>query len=464
MAANPCLTEIKGQTIDTAGLRALGRANGSVLTVVEFNDCKADDAGIEGLCKGCPHLKKLNLSKDVGDDFDLIEPASFTDEAVRSIAKYCPEVEVLSLEAWSYITDLSMEHLRQLAELKELNLTHCTGLSSAGVQSLLRANQSFKSIMLADKTPCCGPNFVDTALLTCIGSQCPNLTKLHVAAPANSTITNAALRAVIGGCPLLEDLRFQGVGACSNIFDLSALVSCCPRLERLYLASVRFTGDDLIRLCQARPGLLSLELFVNHITDAGIRAIAAYCHKLQKFGLGSSSVSQDAICTLFTRCVDLRTIRCNDNELMTDRSVTTLLQCCTNLKSLVLSNSRLTDVSMMAIAMYGKCLEDLQLYDLDQVTDESLILISRHCKRLKTICLSECELITARCGRALIANGKQLEQLRFNECPKIDDDECTFWSEVDELRCKGMGYRGLRILGCYMSDINGGWSDDEGDE
>lgn len=452
-AANPYLTEIKGKTINTEGLVALGQLAGSLLTSVEFDDCEACDIGIEGLCKGSPRLEKLNLSKDLGDNFDLINQALFTDEAVRSIATYCPEVESRSLEAWPEITDQSMEHLKQLPNLRELNLNHCTELTSAGVQGLLKTNQSLKELILSDKTPCCGPAFVDAALLTCIGHHCPNLTKLHVAPAPNSNISNAALRAVIGGCPLLEDLRFRGELGGANFIDLPTLASRCPRLERLYLSRVRFTGDELTRFCQACPGLLSLELFVDHITDAEIRGVATHCHKLQHFGLGSF-VSEEAMCALFTSCVELRTI--SGYTLLTDHTVTTLLQSCPHLRSLELSGyrqpSRLTDVSMMAIAMYGMSLEDLHLSNMDRVTDESLILISRHCKELKTICLSECKLITARCARALIANCKQLEQIRFNLCPKIDDDECAFWDEVDELKSNGMGYRGLRILGCYESD------------
>lgn len=117
----PNLTEISGTNINTDGLRALGRLNGSCLSSISFAliVCKNNDTldiVIDTLCKGSPNLKRLVC----------VSPnTSRTDVAVQSIVQYCPHIEALSLKNWYNVTDISMIYLARLSSLREIDLSQC---------------------------------------------------------------------------------------------------------------------------------------------------------------------------------------------------------------------------------------------------------------------------------------------------------------------------------------------------
>lgn len=169
----------------------------STLTSIEFTKAKLSGVGLTRISTGCPYLKKLLLACGNGRDV--------TDEAVRSLAK-CPKLERLSLLHWTKITDASIITLISLSMLKEINLSRCSGLTSGGVQSLLKSNRNLRVIILSSYMYYRSCKFCDYSLLNCIGECCPNLREFAVKIDPESMVLEAFLITLFKGCPLLEKL------------------------------------------------------------------------------------------------------------------------------------------------------------------------------------------------------------------------------------------------------------------
>ena len=192
--------------VNTQDLYALGRLKGSDLTVVELSYSYIYDLGIQDLCKGSPNLKRLCLRSNNGG-FQL----EFADATVQSIITNCPKIETLSLDGWLGLTTQSLIYLAKLQFLREISLDDCDQLTSVAVQALLRANQRLETLILcedSDLSSYTAPTYIDSALLTSIGTNCTELIKLHLKLPETSDVTNATLTDMFRGCSLLEELRF----------------------------------------------------------------------------------------------------------------------------------------------------------------------------------------------------------------------------------------------------------------
>ena len=393
---------------------------------MEFDTCYAGDISIEDLCKGSPNLKKLNLSKNC-----KVELRGFTDAAVHTIVTYCPQIEALSINSWTDITDISMKHLSQLCCLKEIDLSYCNNVTSAGLQILLRAtHQTLEALVFAEFKGKIRnfTHFVDAALLHCIGTYCSNLTKLHIFIPVIMTspsqevsdATNADLVGMLRGCPLLEDFSLAYFPSAADII-VATLVLYCPHLKRIYLDSAACPDEYVPLLCQSFPNLQALQLSNCQLSDTGIESIATYCHKLQELTLYATrrTYTDAALCALFTTCVDLRLVNFGYQHTLSDRCVMTLVEHCPRLRSLTLiHNSNLTDLTLTSIAVYGKSLEHLSIWGIHKATKESLTHILTHCKQLCHVIIGHCNLIT---------NGPD----RLDSSRALVEGHCSYKTKLD---------------------------------
>ena len=418
-------------------LLALGRLNGSNLTVMDFYESSLSDLGVQRLCKGNPNLKHLCLRS--GDSH-----LEFADATIQSIVTNCPKIETLSLDGWFYITAESMVYLSQLQCLREINLFDCRSLTSAAVQSLLRANQRLVGLIFCDDSDeeyDHEPSLVDSTLLTCIGSNCPKLTKLMFALPETSDVTDASLTDMLRGCPLLEELRFAEFRKPNTL--LPTLGACCRRLRRLYLRSVILADDDMVALCQGCPDLLSLRLpECQGIGDAAVNAIASHYKKLQELLLTENdTITDQSMCALFSSCTGLRSIHLSRLVLLTSASVLALLYNCPLLKSLSLHWKYSLINDLIAASTEPEAAE---LVKLQAITDETLAQIPICCKELKTFCLSHCNFISKDGVCTLIDSCKRLTECTVHNCKQAKPSpEC--WARVKGVRKR---YRGLKIRWC----------------
>ena len=447
----PNLVEISGKNIDEVGLRALGRLNGSCLSIVKFDFIFIAveallDMAIDVLCKGSPSLKSLRLIEAGTGPTGIT--GNYTDAAVQCIIQHCPNIEVLSLCSWTRITDLSMIHLTHLPRLRELDLPSCHQLTSAGVQGLLNANRELESLMLSnvDRDNDELAALINGALLTCIGLCCHNLVKLHLRFDNytdHSDITSASFEAMIKGLPVLEDLLLDEYTESNTILPM--LGRYCPRLKTVHIDEVACTDDDFVSMCRGCPLIESLDIsFLRTLTDISMLAVAAHCPMLKRLSISYiDSVTDDSLCVLFTQCIHLTSVTLTNLHLITNKSILTLLKYCPQLRYLSLTaNPRLTDYCIQAIITYCPLIESLDLWHISTLTHETIVQISRYCKQLRAIVLHCCHNISYITVVEILKNCKLLTYIYINSSSLHMSDE--FKTQCNELAAKRW-YRTLHL-------------------
>ena len=311
-----------------------------------------------------------------------------------------------------------MTSLSTLVSLKELSLSDCSGLTSAGVQSLLRSRgANLEALTLSDPVymsvdhdDC---SFCDDALLRCIGECCPNLRVFAVRIGAESNVTEASLITLVQGCPLLEKFWVY----CEALTDafLFQLSERCPRVSKLTLWHGNYTDAGVIAVTSQYTMLVALELIdIAHLTDQSLVSIAKHCRGLKTLALRSNDHYTDAgLCHLFASCTQLTDVLL-DLSRMTDRSVLALAQGCLMLSCLVLQADLV--LTEKAIA-YLATLHELQSLDIINcaVPDAALESIARHCHKLRYLALIGSTLWTEQGFVALLTHAKRLAYLQVTD-------------------------------------------------
>lgn len=143
--------------------------------------------------------------------------------------RHCPGLEKLTLYGFTSLSDSSLASISTLNVLSELNLSSGDSFSSAGVQSLIQARGNLEVL----KIDVSEGSVSDT--LRCLGTYCPHLRVLHTAMDATVTLT--AVKALVQGCPLLEELNI-GDYLSNDDEVIAAIAEFCPRLRCINLGMV----------------------------------------------------------------------------------------------------------------------------------------------------------------------------------------------------------------------------------
>ena len=380
-------------------MRALGGLNGSCLTSIAFDRIDRGgenylDKTIEFFCKGSPSLKK----------FSIIDPGigRVTDAAVESIVKYCPHIEAMPLCDWDRLTDLSLTYLSKLSYLRELDLSHCQYLTSAGVQGLLESNRNLEVLILknAYSGDAATPKLIDDALLRCIGINCPSLVSLCLCL-GNSNITTASLDATIKGLPMLNAILLDDYNKPNTILPMLGMY--CKGLKDVDVRNIACSNDDFISMCQGCPLIETLHLRdIKCLTDISILALSASCPMLKVLSIYHNNyITDDSMCillqqlVLFTTCIHLTSVTLEGLKYITDKTILTLLRYHPKLKQLGLhKNPRLTDYCILAIPTHCLYIQSLSLWSMTNLIHETIVTLSRYCKQLQILFLYDCEVLT----------------------------------------------------------------------
>lgn len=386
---------------------------GSALTSLEFDYAHVTNSEINILCKGNRGLKNLSLS--------MGHESSVTDESVRSIVKYCPGIERVSFVGWSTISNKSFDLLSTLPSLKEISLSCCKRQNiSAGIVSLLtRIGGQLEVLKLCgelDRTAQKGM-YGDNTLLQCIGECCYKLRELFVDSRVSDNITESTYEVLFRGCPLLETL------VCTHLPDkgLLQLAKYCPRLLKLELYTKGLSDAGIVSVTSRCIELKSLRLqYADQLTNRSILSLAEHCKSLEDIFLSKPLAITDlAMTRLFQSCTRLTAVSLYAAQLITDRSIEVLISCCPRLKELILWGLYgVSDISMAALARVPT-LERLRLEYSPNLTDDTVRLIAQHCKKLKHVALTRCPLVTAQALIALLSHGKRLIDINIRECTDI---------------------------------------------
>eukprot|EP00048_Salpingoeca_helianthica_P020922 m.9306 g.9306 ORF g.9306 m.9306 type:complete len:444 (-) comp5390_c1_seq1:282-1613(-) len=167
------------------------------------------------------------------------------------------------------------------------------------------------------------------------------------------------------------------------------------RLTHLSLAYSSLSEEDLIFLFQAAPGLVSLDLSGMVLSNRTLRTLAQHCTNLEE------------LCLRMTRNLD--------NEAVCD-----LLFHCTRLRVVNLSWTEVDQEVLQVVALTLPCLRQLDLSGLGEViTDQHVHDIVRSHPGLEVVDFSDCYNLTDASLDSMLFNSPRLARVAMSRCHNI---------------------------------------------
>jgi hypothetical protein len=125
--------------------KAMKELHGKPVCRLQMRKSRVTDSGLDVLAQ-FPNLKKLEISN-----------SKITDEGIKKIVMYCPQIEYLNIWGITNITDKSLIHLRDLWTLKDLYLfgtsvTWDAANKHRGIMQAMAANEDL-TIYLGSTNP-----------------------------------------------------------------------------------------------------------------------------------------------------------------------------------------------------------------------------------------------------------------------------------------------------------------------
>ena len=174
----------------------------------------------------------------------------------------------------------------------------------------------------------------------------------------------------------------------------------------------------------------ALDVIVQQNTQRLLRFLD-YCPSLSTFSISSFDFSESfgrqphnnillaPLVRKFSRMSSLDASCC---QLMSDAALTSLTSCCVNLRYINLSrNLQITDTSIAAIVSQCPNIIDINIFGCKALTDKSIHAISTNCLGLRTVNLRKCENITDSSIVSLAENCQQLQNITLNDCKNISN-------------------------------------------
>jgi hypothetical protein len=266
------------------------------------------------VAKWCP-----NIVSFVGRCF---QPTLQWDECLVTLTKRCRKLTKLSVDGMTVSEQGLVEALLQCVVLEYLEL-----MNKCQAVPVEVAIPSLKSIK-------CGSHNMRDAVLFAVGQKCAKLETLHMFQfadlEARNQVTDAGLRAVLQGCPLLRETGVQyAVGISTEL-----RVELVRRLSQRTLELAMWPGMDdnlareMLKVCPDLKGLLCWDC--DWITDATLAVCAQHCRQLQWVVLdGSPFVTTDGVRALvLTLGSTLRSVNFRFCNQLGDEVVLTVAEHC----------------------------------------------------------------------------------------------------------------------------------------
>lgn len=353
------ILELHFKHISVNGLRSIASHCGPSLRILKTEvDDKKSLAALQSVCKSCANLIILDL--------EGFYPEKFSEDLVLTAVQYCPLIQRLPTLHLD-LSDLAMSVLASLYTLTELKLRRYSNSSSEAIQRILQSNPSISCISLEG-------DYIEDALITCIGRSCSNLKRLR----------------------FIQDTYIYNTAGVDNIFAntlsdsaLFELFSSCTHLEEftLHQASV-FTVASLRAMFLYCEKLTTLELRINSPTPASSEPFLEGPYpSLTKVTLEFDGVAaQD----LFTYCINMREVKLRHMLQLTDEAIKPFLYNCINLDTFTLDScGDMTIDGMNYIASHCPHLRVLTLAVMP-INENVLIQLSLYCPKLTSLSIHSC--------------------------------------------------------------------------
>ena len=388
IAQSPCLSEIAIARskdicidIDETTLLALGTHRRPHMKKVDLNTYPLFSDTISSFCLACPNLIAFKV-RIRGRGTVTVHNA-----CAQAVITYCPNLEVLELESWE-ISDSFLPSILTLTSLRELSLIQSDKLTSTGIQSLLRSLKDIEKLSLAGHQL----DADSVSVLQCIGSSCPKLKFLYIWTTACENIPPVPTISLL--YPLLERVDLNMDTSLADPIML-ALALLCPALRTLHLHNGG-TDVGMRAVLQGCPLLENLGLLeMDTYASSDVPLVEAACPCLSKLRLRSPSVSDYQLCSLFRHTPNLAMLSLLLGPLATDTTIACLSQHCRWLTAFTLKLTsfgrctiRITLASLFALTSLESL--NVSVLSMPAVTSTDLAALAAGCPRLRDVCLTKC--------------------------------------------------------------------------
>ncbi|KAI6645638.1 F-box/LRR-repeat protein 20-like [Oopsacas minuta] len=286
------------------------------------------------------------------------------DDSLRSLTKYCPNLEELDLNGCIAITDSAGVYLSERCrKLKKLDIRSCTRITDITLSQL--------------------------------GQGCPLLE--NVSLSYCSQITNKGLYRLTQNCVNITNLHLD---YCANIDDvgLTHIANNCPRLHTLSVTFCMRVGDTGVREISQKCEIEHLSLSHCDISNISLQAIGQFCPQLKSLCVSNCvRLTDTGFQALSQGCRQLENVDLEECVLISDITLNVLARYCNKIKSLTLSAcDQITDQGIKSLTEGEAAVETLQILELDNcplLTDTSIDYLM-YCAPLNTVYLYDCQQIS----------------------------------------------------------------------
>ncbi|KAL3080734.1 hypothetical protein niasHT_034684 [Heterodera trifolii] len=316
--------------VKTTVVESLAKRCGNFLKVLSLKGCEnVQDNAMRSFAAKCPNIEQLTLAK-----CKLV-----TDATCEYIGRYCHRIVMIDLENCTLITDIAMKFIGEgCKRLEEINLSWCEQITDLGIGY--------------------------------IGKNCPNLRTFFCKGLEN--LSSQSFRQLV-----MHELRALNLFSCPNITDetVADVAKNCHQLEFISLSNCKEITDlAIVSISQGCPKIRDLELAgCTNLTDSGFVQLSKTCHELERIDLEECLLITDSTLTNFNGCPNLYSLSLSHCENLTD---TGLAELCVahreRLQVLELDNCpNITDHTLESMK-HLKLLERVDLYDCQLVSKDAI--------------------------------------------------------------------------------------------
>ncbi|KAJ3060080.1 hypothetical protein HK102_009672, partial [Quaeritorhiza haematococci] len=266
-------------------------------------------------------------------------------------------------------------------------------------------------------------NYFRTALAAAVVARCGNLEELDLS-QSFAFGCNPVLDAAVICCPNLKSLDIRGCRF--TTYKLTALLSARPNLHLLDLRDcTNLFSTDYFYICKHLPPNLKIfrtgndeqssqglyptfddeslsllsqrcetieELTLNgciHVTDVSVDLIVErWAKTLTYLDLQECRAVSDASAAGIAKLTQLRVLRLNLIDQLTDAAVVPIATACTKLERVFLWYCGISDASVTAFSRNCPNLWEIHLKGIPSITDKSIRSLVSHCHSLEILNLS----------------------------------------------------------------------------
>jgi hypothetical protein len=362
---------------------------GRVRQVEIHEDChQSCGHTLRDVAKWCPNVEELKVYGDPAQRHKILE----WEDGLLAFKKACGQLHSLTIRILPVSASALSSVLSQCSILQSLTL----GYSFVPLPTEI----AVPSLTYLDITDAVVPE----AAMIALGARCCNLRTLWVFdndfVRGRHTVTNAGMRAVLQGCPLLRETDVEYAAAISTELRVELAGRC--NFEELTFGAWRDSSDQLAQgVLKVSPALTKVSFaYCSWLTGTTLAVCAVHCPLLEICRLSDSILASEELVQLFRAGSNLRGIICYKCSELDDHVGLAIAENCPLLDTLDCTGSQLTDTAVVRLAQGCPLLSGVALTDT-VVGDAGVVALATHSHKLSHLFLRGCSNVTLQGLRSL---------------------------------------------------------------